>query len=158
MRPWQPYSVADRSLYNPAFMGLIATAFVQSHQSAGGPPSLDLTLVAMSMAATGSVRRTLPRSTNAKFSNWTVANRSVAVSMDSRARAMEEVARRGILFALTHGWLAVDRGGLKRGAAALPRTAGEEVVEVLTSARFLGRWLAASGSPATVLAVLGVRL
>lgn len=157
MRPWQPDSVADRALYNPAFLGIVVAEFVDSHQAASGPPSLDLALVAASMAATGSVRRSLPKSTNAKFSNWTVNNRSVAVTVGSRAQAMDEAARRGALFALAHDWLGVEQGRLTRGITTRPRAAGSEVAEILKSARFLGRWLARSGSDGTVLAVLGVR-
>jgi hypothetical protein len=158
VRPWDSRVTTDRSLLNPAFLGLIAAEFVRDHQRTGQLPLVDITIVGACMAATGSVRMALPGTTAAKLVNWVITDPVAAASSARAARSMTTHARRGVLFSLAHGWTQVQDGRLGRGTAPIPVGTGDEMLSILKSARFLGRWFAKSGDPATVLTMLGVSL
>lgn len=158
MRPWDSRVTTDRSLLNPAFLGLLAAEFVRDHQRSGRPPVVDVTILGACMAATGSVRMALPGTTAAKLVNWVITNPVAAASSARAARSMNTHARRGVLFSLAHGWTEIQDGRLIHGSVRVPAGNGDEMLSIIKSARFLGRWFAKSGDPATVLTMLGVSL
>lgn len=119
---------------------------------------VDLAVVGACMAATGSVRMALPGTTSAKLVNWVITSPVAAASSARAARSMDTHARRGVLFSLAHGWTEVQDGRLIYGSAQVPAGTGDEMLSIIKSARFLGRWFAKSGNPATVLTMLGVTL
>lgn len=158
MRPWDSRVTTDRSLLNPAFLGLVSSEFVRDHAKSGQSPSVEITVVGTCMATTGSVRTALPSTTAAKLVNWVIENPVAAASSARAASSMGTHARRGILFSLAHDWVDVSDGHLTPGAVRARAGNGDEVQSIVKSARFLGRWFARGDSPATVLTMLGVRL
>jgi hypothetical protein len=71
------------------------------------------------------------------------------------------VTREALRFGLTHGKFAftndtVISGPKRFAASAAPPDATPDVIASLKKAAFLGRWFAAAGSPANILATWGV--
>jgi len=67
--------------------------------------------------------------------------------------------REALIFVLAHEICSLETGSLTSATTLSPQTAvvTSDVVGCQRAARFLGRWFSRSGSPATVLGMLGVQ-
>ena len=80
-----------------------------------------------------------------------------------RTRELVPFMREAILFSTLRRTLAIDiEGRILPGTVKLKghtayRKKSEEIAQIFGKSEFVGRWLAASGSPTTIYSMLGVR-
>jgi hypothetical protein len=94
---------------------------------------------------------------------WLDDNPLIRAQLAERARTLVPYSREALLFGGTLGFLTVSEDrvsaeqGWKRKISAELRRSSDEVRSCAKRADFLGRWFARAGSPATVMALMGVR-
>jgi hypothetical protein len=94
---------------------------------------------------------------------WIEENTYFRVGFAERACSLAPFVREALLFGAVHGLFAFDDQhrvvpAPKPGALnGYLRTATDEVRECVKKAEFVGRWLAASGSVETTMALWGVK-
>lgn len=146
------------NLFNPAFTALCLSEAARGHvEETSEPGSLPILFSAVTTALFPHLRANLPRSTRTHVSKWIVDNPEFRPEFQRLASATAPAVRDGLKFAVAHNILRVDAAHLLPQGRRRPRPVGlsEETTEILARARFLGRWFAKAGSPATVLSLLG---
>ena len=158
----RPTEVAN--LLNPAFTGAALRMAVSGYfrESKVGMP-FELAFLVFPIALHGATRSRLPRAVSTLLHTWLQENRDVVVQFPERTRSLVPFTKEAIVFACQRGVLTVDdEGALHAGDAPLKKvasykTVSEEIKETLNRAEFVGRWFALSGTPVTILTLLGVR-
>lgn len=150
-----------QALFNPAFLAVLATRVVEGHrQESDRDPLLPLVYVAVAMSLDSEVTSTLTMTVRSNLGAWKYTNSRTVAKIPRLCELHTERIRVALIFSLGRGLLTLDGAQIGLGLVALRRSlAGfsPDVAEAQKSARFLGRWLSISGSPATVLALLGAR-
>lgn len=158
----RPTEVAN--LLNPAFTGAalrLAVAGYFGEAKAGMP--FELAFLVLPFALHGATRSRLPRAVSTLLHTWLQENRDVVVQFPERTQSLVPFTREAIVFNCQRDVLALDdEGAIHPGEAKLKKVASyktisNEIKEVLSRAEFVGRWFALSGSPVTILTLLGVR-
>ena len=146
------------NLYNPAFVAIVESEAARGHRerSQSGIP-LPLVFAASTIALFSHLRSGLPSSTRAHFAKWVTDHPEFRPEFQRLMRGLVPPLRAGLVFALTHGVLRVEGStvsalGRRR---TLPTSTSQETSNILTTARFVGRWFAATGSAPTTLSLLG---
>jgi hypothetical protein len=107
----------------------------------------------------------LPNRITTSFHGWLQdeVNRDIVVELDHRVSSLMPAIKEAILFASQRGVLGFDDNGLLvagsrriSGKTAFQRSS-DEIAATLKAARFVGRWLSAAGSVATIYTLLGLR-
>jgi hypothetical protein len=161
-------SLEDRRLLNPAFCGALLAASAAGHVKDGegaGLPYVYAYLV-LPLILHPETRARLPTTVATKLVTWAERNGEFVAQLPRRLIELATATREGLLLAGLAGAVTLgDRAELLPGLSTKALTGYEkqptttpEVAECLKRALFLGRWLAGSGTQATVLAALGVRL
>jgi hypothetical protein len=110
-------------------------------------------------------RERLPRGVVTRLINWAERNPDIMTSFVRRFVDLRNASRAGLLLLTTSGLATIGAGGSilasdgKGVWASLESDASSaDVKACMKKAAFLGRWLAVSGTPSTILTALGVRL
>lgn len=156
----------EANLFNPAFCGLLiheAISGYTSHTGAGMP--FALTFCVLPMTLHKSTREALPR--RLTFGNglsaWLEANPTAKIGFDKRLSVLQGVTRESLLYLFQGEMLSLNDGHLlkptnkKTGNVKELLSDSLEIAECISSSKFVGRWLANSGSPQNTYALLGVR-
>ncbi len=165
--PWTERPVEISNLLNPAFTGVLLRRSVDGYKSEaeGGMP-IELVFLVMPLGLHPATARRLPsRPTSTPLHAWLQReeNRDVLVRFDERVRSLAPFTREGMIFAAQRRVLDIDEmGGVIPGVEPLRgfstyKTCGEEVKDAVNRCFFVGRWLALSGTTATIYSLLGVR-
>ena len=94
---------------------------------------------------------------------WLQEHAEARVLFFERITSLRPHTREALHFGLDHGLLATGEGGVLRAAPTKARVGGMldratgEVRECALKARFVGKWLASTGSPGTAMALWGIR-
>jgi hypothetical protein len=94
---------------------------------------------------------------------WIQVNASARVLFHERLVSLKPFAREAILFGCSRAWFAMQEDAsltTDRTEAALRRSYQSleaEPKDCVIKAIFVGKWLAAAGSPATVMALWGIQ-
>jgi hypothetical protein len=158
---WANLPREDAALFNPAFLALLLARSADGHaREVNRPIPIPLSFLAVSVALNRSSRESLPRTIRTNLLRWMDENPEEATTLAVRASAIAPAAREALLFAIAHGVCeiapdATIRVPVKRRLGPI-RGATAEVEATQRAADFLGRWFGRAGSPATVLALLGV--
>ncbi|GAB3639355.1 hypothetical protein GCM10027422_49460 [Hymenobacter arcticus] len=108
------------------------------------------------------IREQLPPTIATKLHAWLQTHEQVRVRMPSHVQQMAQLTREGLLFALGHEVLALNKqGALVVGArklGALQVDKGSETAQCVKKAEFIGRWFASVANPIAMLALWGIKL
>lgn len=151
----------DRALFNPVFVSiLIARVVAGSREESDVDPAIPIAHVATAMALDDQVRASLTMTVRSHLGAWKYNNPAEASRIAHLYRIHRRNFTRGLLFGIHHGLLALDGARVIPGEVSIRKNLKgfSDDVEVSQRASFyLGRWLTASGSASSVLALLGVR-
>jgi hypothetical protein len=164
MQAWSKRVIEEANLFNPAFCAaLLAKAseeFVKKNQQ---PFPFALAFLVLPVVLHRGTRMSLPGSTITALLPWIQDNREQLVNFSGRVQSLRAITREAILFGTQHETLVIaDSGGIGVGArrlSATDRRTGlftDDARECVERAGFLGRWLAAAGTPATIYSAWGI--
>ena len=161
---WNERPTEVANILNPAFTGAVLRMAVSGYvgEANGGMP-FDLAFLVFPFALHGATRNRLPRGVSTLLNTWLQDNRDVVVQFPERTRSLVPFTKEAIIFTCQRNVLKVDDeiafhpGATKLKKVASYKTASDEIKERLNRAEFVGRWLALSGTPVTILTLLGVR-
>ena len=164
MTPWTHRSPEERALLNPSFFSLLFWHAATGHMAEGraGLP-FGTGFLVLPMVLHRETRESLPKMVTTSLPVWLDDNPLVRARLAERARTLVPYTREALLFGGTRGFLTVSEHsvsaeqGWKRKISAELRRSSDEVRSCAKRADFLGRWFARAGSPATVMALMGVR-
>lgn len=164
MSRWANRVKEEAYLLNPAFSAINLTAALVGYENVRGTGMMfPLTFMVLPVVLHRQTRQTLPRSTRTSMPAWLQEHAEARVLFFERVTSLRPHTREALHFGLDHGLLETAEGGLLRAAPTkaqvgriLERTTGE-VRECGFKARFVGKWLGATGSPATAMALWGIR-
>lgn len=107
-------------------------------------------------------RDLVPRAVTTTLHGWLQEHPELRINFADRTKELAPFTREAVLFLGVRGQLHVGgegtvtvTGKLGRGKAALLDNS-EEMKSSLTKAKFVGRWFASAGEPATVFQMWGV--
>lgn len=142
------------NLFNPAFIAEVQAEVVRGYRS-----NLELALVfsASTMAVYPHLRDSLPSSTRTRLAKWVTDHPEFRPEFTRLLPGLVPALRRGALFGSQRRLFIVDGSRLGQASRRRPRPSEltDETSAALDAASFLGRWFAGSGTPATVLSLLG---
>lgn len=164
MRMWAARSREEAYLLNPSFCALIAWSSAIGYQGDGtqGMPYV-LPFVAVPLTLHKPTREALPRTVRTSMMAWIEENTYFRVGFAERASSLAPFVREALLFGAVHGLFAFDN---ERRLVPAPRPrslrgylqdATDEVKDCVKKAEFVGKWLVASGSVETTMALWGVK-
>lgn len=163
MEAWSERPNEIAYLLNPAFTGALLRLAVEGYQretKTGMPFSLAFLILPFSLHR-GTTER-LPTKVTTFLQQWVQDNRDVLVAFPARMATLVPFTREGLLFASQRSVLQfTDDARIVAGTQNLRGrikyfTSGLDVPGISKRALFTGRWLAVSGSPETLYAMLGV--
>jgi hypothetical protein len=162
--PWSERPTEVANLLNPAFTGAALRLAVSGfHKEANVGMPFELAFLVFPFALHEETRSRLPRAVSTMLHSWLHENRDVVVAFTERTRSLVPFTKEAIVFTCQRNVLKVnDDGSLLPGDAALKKlasykTASEDIKAALNRSEFVGRWFALSGTPMTILTLLGVR-
>jgi hypothetical protein len=162
MRPWSRRASEVANNLSPSFVAVVL------HEGARGylgqaeqPMPFELSFLMAPVALHSEARASLPRTTRAALPTWLLENAALRAQLADRACAMTAVIRESLLWGGINEVLRIDRVGVQPlRSKAIRKYLGSslpEIGDIADRAHFLGKWLAKSGSTATVMAMWGVR-
>lgn len=154
----------ETHLLNPAFCCLGLTAAASGYQSVAshGIP-IGLAYMVLPLTLHKATRESLPRDTRTSLPMWIQNNASARILFYERLVSLKPFTREAILFGCQRGWIvARDDASIMAGRteSSLRRSYQSlkpEPKECTIKSFFVGKWMAAAGSPATVMALWGIR-
>lgn len=164
MKLWGNRPKEEAHLLNPAFCCVALTASVSSYtavKSEGKP--FPLLFMALPIVLHKPTRDLLPPNTRTSMASWLQQNPAARILFFDRVVSLKPHTQEAMLFGIMHDWLELQTSGLIRSALTEARVASAirkltlDARECAMKARFLGKWLALAGSPATVMALWGIR-
>jgi hypothetical protein len=161
---WLDRPSDHRSLHNPAFCGiLLAKAAKDYEENAGHGMPLPLVFLILPLSTPTVFRASLPSNAAASIAAWVAEHPYVRVGLAESARKCVPLTREALLFCIQRRALAVNPA---QYVSAVPRrisqttsleTASSTTQEMISKARFLGRWFARSGGTSTIYFMLGLK-
>jgi len=164
MQVWNKRVVEEANLFNPAFCAvLLAKASEEFTKKTQQPFPFALAFLVLPVVLHHGTRSALPGSTVTSLLPWIQEHREQLVNFSGRVQSLRAITREAILFGTQNETLTVaGSGGIAIGArrlTATDRRTGlftDEARECVDRAGFLGRWLAAAGTPATIYSAWGI--
>ncbi len=164
MTVWNKRVVEEANLFNPAFCAvLLAKASEEFTKKTQQPFPFALAFLVLPVVLHHGTRSALPGSTVTSLMPWIQEHREQLVNFAGRVQSLRAITREAILFGTQNETLAVaGSGGIAIGARRLTATERrtglftDEARECVERAGFLGRWLAAAGTPATIYSAWGI--
>ena len=163
MKTWATRPTELAYLFNPAYCGWVLREAIEGYASVkpDGMP-LPMTYLVLPVVLHRATRDLLPRGVATTLHGWLQERPELRINFADRTKELAPFTREAVLFLGVRGQLHVGDGGavtvagkLGRGKAALLDNS-EEMKESLTKAKFVGRWFASAGEPATVFQMWGV--
>jgi Family of unknown function (DUF6521) len=161
--PWLQRPIEVANLFNPAFCALLVHQAVKSYElETGRGMSYSTAFVVLPVVLHKGTRELLPHSIATKLHAWLQTNEQVRVGFAERMQQMTQLTREGLLFAMQHQALVLDKAG---AMAVGPRKLGKldvdkesETALCVKKAEFVGRWFASVPNPVALLALWGIKL
>jgi Family of unknown function (DUF6521) len=163
MKTWAERPTELAYLLNPAFCGWLLREAVQGYTSvkpAGMP--LPLAFLILPVVLHQATQSQVPAAVTTKLHVWLQGHPEVRINFADRTKELTPFTREGLLFLVSRGQIQVDDDGAVTVVGRLgPDKTGlldnsEEMKESLSRAKFVGRWFATAGEPATVFQNWGV--
>lgn len=164
MTQWLNRSPEERALLNPSFFSLLFWHAATGHMVEGGAGlPFGTAFLVLPIVLHRETRESLPKTVTTSLPVWLENNQLVRARLAERARTLVPYTKESLIFGGIRGMLKVSADvvsteqGWKRKISAELRRSSDEVRSCAKRADFLGRWFARTGSPATVMALMGVR-
>ncbi|MFI5706338.1 three component ABC system middle component [Kribbella sp. NPDC051620] len=149
------------ALLNPAFIALVLRRAVEGHlEASAAPMPLVLAYPISGIALYPRARDALTNVITTNVTSWISRNPRLRAELPPRMASLVPFVNEGLLFGLRADIVILSDATLTLGGHGPHKSArgdSAEVVVTQRAARYLGRWFSQAGSPATVLALLGVR-
>lgn len=164
MTVWLERPPEEAHLLNPAFccLGIMAAVVGYQEVASRGLP-LPLAHMVLPITLHKPTRDLLPRDRRTSLPLWIQDNAAVRVLFYERLMILQRFTNEAILFGCRQGWFYMDDNAsivTDRREAALRRAyhaLGDEPKDCALKAVFVGKWFAAAGPTATVMALWGVQ-
>ena len=164
MTQWLTRSQEERALLNPSFLSLLFWHAATGHMAEGnvGLP-FSTSFLVLPIVLHGETRESLPKIVTTSLPVWLNDNQLVRARVAERARTLVPYTKEALVFGGVRCLLKLSAEAVSAERSWKLKVTGafvgssDEVRSCAKRAHFLGRWFARSGSPATVMALLGVR-
>lgn len=162
MQTWADRPTEIAHLLNPAFCALVLVNGVKGfgEEIPAGLP-YPLVFLVLPIVLHKPTRDAVPTTVATRMHPWLETHQQVQVGFADRCASVIDHAREAMIFATCRNLLRVtDDGRLKTPEQRFrrpPWSSDSEPAVCLDKARFIGRWMAHAGQPATVYAMWGIR-
>lgn len=164
MTPWLNRAPEERALLNPCYLSLLlwGAATGYTAESGVGLP-FGMAFLVNPLVLHRETRESLPIKVTTSLAVWLEDHQITRARGAERARALASFTKEALMFGGVRGLLRLKDVQIsaepdwKKPIAAELAKSSDEVSSCSKKAEFLGRWFARAGSPATVMALLGVR-
>lgn len=162
---WEDRPIEEANLFNPAFLCTLIHEFLRDYvkaQASGAP--LTIAVIALATTLHRASRERLPNRTVTPLYAWLQDNEDLLIGFPERAKNIAPYAKEAVMFGIGTETLAIGEGhnlllGVKK--AAFPKSfidnTTAEVKSIIDRNKFVGRWLANSGSETSVVAAWGIK-
>lgn len=170
MSVWHDRTIEERNLLNPAFCAVVLWFLAKGYRTEADaldePQSqlpLALAFVGASFVLRGQTRRKLPTTIRTSLPSWVYDHPLDRSAVAKGVEVLRPYVREAIVFGAQSGLLGLtgaavaDDTSAQRRINKYLRQSTPEVQECASRAEFVGRWLIKSGTPSTVLSLLGMR-
>lgn len=162
---WAARSPEERGLLTPSFCALLLWHAARGHLSnSGASLTFKMSFLILPVVLHRETRESLPKAITTSLAVWLDRNPLASSRIADRARLLVPFTKEALSFGGLHGLLIISGSTIaasldwRRKVSATLKTSSDEVRTCAKRAEFLGRWFAKSGSPETVMALIGVRL
>ena len=157
------HAAEARRLLNPAFLGALIAVSAKGYREIAeeGLPLLYGFLVPP-FVLHAETRGSLPPTLASRLLPWSERNAEIVAGFGKRTKELAPYSSKGMLASITGGlatlteqaeFLATDADVINKYA----KKSTKEVQTIMKKAEFVGKWLAAAGTPPTIFTALGVR-
>jgi hypothetical protein len=123
-----------------------------------------LCFVATALVLHPSVQRNRPRTIRTRVEDWLQDNLALKAEIAAATAALTPIVREALVTMIRSGLITIEKAQLHSTGGALLDHAAKQAKDDslgiephLIHAKFVGRWLAASGGVATIFGAVGVR-
>lgn len=159
--PWRRRPVEEANLFNPPFLCSLIFEFLKAH---GNGAPITLVVIGLTTSLHRLSRERLPYSTVSSLYEWLQSNEDVLIGFVARARGITPYVKEAILFGMDLNVLAPGDAHniqLATTKAGFPKSFTDsttpETKDIIDRTKFMGRWLAKSGSEVSIAAAWGVK-
>lgn len=154
---WANRPREEAALLNPAFCGRLLLVAITEYGDPGMP--FPISFLVLPLVLHKRTRDKLPETIRTSIPIWLQKNPELRVGFDRRAAGLTGYTREALLFLLLHKKITTADQLLVPAVKVLSdkEPESEEIKDCLRRARFVGRWLARGGTPATLYALFGIR-
>lgn len=162
---WTRRPIEEANLFNPAFLCVLTHEFVKeySKQHENGA-SLFLVIAALAISLHRSTRERLPYSTVTPLYAWVQENEDLLIGLATRAKNISPYVKEAAMFGFATQTLQTsNQSALLPGRTKLlisknfSAVMTDETKMIIERSKFVGRWLAKSGSEISIAGALGIR-
>lgn len=158
---WETRNPILANLLNPAFCGEILRRAIKGYNNESGKEmSFALCFTVLPVILHQKTLELLPKTTVKKFFEWIDSLPKLKISIAQRIKDMVPFTRESIQFLIYYNSVKIsDTGNLyitPYKKKNIDHVAWDSVVRLFERAEFYGRWLAKSGTPDTIFAIIGI--
>jgi len=164
MIPWNVRPVEEANLLNPAFCSLnIASAVSGYTKQIDNSAPFALLFLVLPLVLHKSTRILLPRTIKTYLAPWIQKNYDLRINFADRVISLKPFTKEAIIFGCNTKLIQIKCDGsisplfspgfIKKVTNNLDK----EASECIEKAFFVGRWISTSGSPETIMTLLGVK-
>lgn len=162
MENWNKRPQILANLFNPAFCGLVLAIAIQQYEkySSKGMPYTLLSII-LPMVLPQGVRESFPSTTSTKLYNWVRTNEQVLIDFPRSVQDIVGYTNEAVMFLMGQEWINVDDDGLfhyiytRKDLLSLYKEG--EALDILKSAKMLGKWFSITGSDSLIFSYLKIR-
>ncbi len=165
MKKWSERPKEIANLMNPAFCSLVITSSAMGYYEYNSSKiCYPLILISLSLILNNNTRWKLPRTIRTSLPLWIQSNLSDTIGLLDMTEDIKQIVNEAIIWGHTHDLFSFNPGGLiqpksdfKRLTKSIPKS-NKYIIEFVNQSYLLGKWLAKSGSPNTVMQLWRISL
>ena len=163
MTEWLSRPQEERALLNPAFCATLLWHAARERDGTLRLLSFEESFLVLPLVLPTTTRETLPIKATTPLSMWLETQPLEQSRLVQRSRLMVPFTRTALLFGAVRRFLTLKDGTLiahanwKPQVSRFERGSTAEVRACVQKARFVSKWFLRTGTPGTVLTLLGVR-
>lgn len=160
---WQKRPREILNLFNPAFCCTVLVASVVGYQGSQNPGMpLPLAYLIFPFVFHKKTRELLPFSSRTALAGWIEENPTIKIGYYEHLLTLKSFVGEAIIFGDHQEWLSYNAGILSTTikdsqVITIASKIEGEVHECILKARMVGKWFSNSGTPETIMDLLGVR-
>jgi hypothetical protein len=164
MKPWELRPVEEANLLNPAFCSINIAAAVSAYsKETTQPMPFSLIFLVLPLVLHKNTRVNLPKTIRTLLAPWIQKNYDLRVHFADRAISLKPYTKESIIFGCNRQLMKLETDGSvstlfkDNYINKIAEQLDQEAAEYVKKSNFVGKWFAASGSPETIMTLLGVR-